>query len=188
MALDPSQTRLPCGVQLDALLEQITEGAAPGDPAHQAHCPYCQTALRGFRQGWTDLQTVASGHLPIPAGLTSRIMTQIRALAPRAAENILLACARGHTQISHEVIARIARRVALATPGVIFASARPEPGDVVDPIRVKLTLRLITTYGPALHPLAAAVRRTVIRRLPRLTGAEIDTINIAITDIAEPDR
>jgi len=187
MAIDPSRNRLTCGVELGTLVDQIADGTPPRDPSHQDHCPYCQTALRGFRQGWSDLQTLAGAPVPIPPGLTTRIMTRVRSLARRVTENIILAGAHGHTQISHQVIAQIARRVALATPGVIFASAQPQPSEPADPIRVKLTLRLITTHGPALRPLATTVRAAIHRRLPRLTGATIDTINITFTDIAEPD-
>lgn len=187
MAIGPSHNRLPCGVELDTLVDQITEGTVPPDPAHQAHCPYCQTALRGFRQGWSDLQTLAGAPVAIPRDLTTRIMTRVRVLARRAAQNIILAGVHGHTQISHQVIAQIAHRIALKIPGVLFASAQPDPGEAADPTRVKLTLQLITAYGPALHPLARAVRAALHRRLPRLTGAGIDTINIVIADIAEPD-
>ncbi len=186
MALDLNHT-LPCGAGLDTLVEQVTEGTSSPDPGHQAHCPYCLTALRGFRQGWSDLQTLAHTPVPIPPSLSTRIMTRVRALARRAAQNILLAGPHGRTQISHQVIAQIARRLVLAIPDLLFASAQPEPGETGDPTCVNLTLRLITTYGPALHPLAAAVRSTLNRRLPGLTGAEIGTINITITDIAEPD-
>jgi uncharacterized alkaline shock family protein YloU len=187
MAIDATRNRLPCGVELGTLVDQIADGTPPHDPAHQAHCPYCQTALRGFGQGWSDLQTLAGAPMTIPPGLTRRIMTRVRVLARRAAEHIILAGARGHTQISHHVIAQIARRVALTTPGVIYASAQPQLVKPTDPIRVKLTLRLIAPYGPALRPLATTVRAALHRRLPRLTGATIDTIDITITDIAEPD-
>lgn len=187
MAIDPGHHRLPCGIELDTLVDQITEGTVPPDPAHQAHCPYCQTALRGFRQGWSDLQTLAAAPVAIPRNLTTRIMTRVRVLARCAAQNIIFAGAHGHTKISHQVIAQAARHLALRIPGVLFAFAQPEPGEAADPTRVKLTLQLITTYGPALHPLARAVRAALHRRLPRLTGARIDTINIAIADIAEPD-
>jgi len=187
MAIDPSRNRLPCGVELGTLVDQIAEATPPRDPAHQAHCPYCQTTLRGFRQGWNDLQTLAGAPVPIPPGLTTRIMTRVRVFARRAAEHIILAGSRGHTQISHQVIAQIARRVALATPGVIYASAQPQPDKPTDPIRVKLTLRLIAAHGPALRPLATTVRAAIHQRLPRLTGATIDTIDITIADIADPD-
>ncbi|HEY6396307.1 MAG TPA: hypothetical protein VIX82_02520 [Solirubrobacteraceae bacterium] len=186
MALD-TPNRLPCGVDLGTLVDQIAEGTPPRDPAHQAHCPYCQTSLGGFRQGWNDLQTLASAPVPIPPGLRTRIMTRIRVLAHHAAENIILAGSHGHTRISHQVIAQIARRVALATPGVIFASAQPQPDERVDPARARLTLRLIATYGPALRPLATTVRAALHRRLLHLTGATIDTIDITIADIAYPD-
>lgn len=187
MALDVNHDRLPCGVELDSLVDQITEQTDPRDPAHQARCPYCQTALRSFRQGWSDVQTLAGAPVLIPPGLTTRIMTRVRALARRAVQNIILTSARGHTQISHQVIAQTARRVALAIPGVLFASAQSEPSKPADPIRVQLTLRLITTYGPSLHPLAKVIRAALEKRLPRLTGATFDNIDITFTDIAEPN-
>lgn len=187
MALDPSQNRLPCGVELDTLLEQITDHAPPHDPAHQAHCPYCQTALSGFRQGWGDLQTLARAPVPVPPGLTSRIMTRVRTLAGRTAENIILAGSRGHTQINHAVIAQIARRAAVAIPGVLFASAQPTPTQPANPARLNLAIRLVTTYGPSLRPLATAIRAALHQRIPTITGATIDNIEITFTDIAEPD-
>lgn len=191
MALDHGPDRLACGVDLDSLVAQVTDDASPVNPAHQAGCPYCQTALRGLRQSWADVQALAREPVPIPPGLTARIMRRVRELARDAAHNVILAGARGRTQISHAVIAQVAGRGALAVPGVLFASARPTAGQPNDPGRVALAIRVVTTYGPALQAIAAAVRSTLHRRLPHLTGAEVADIDIAFIDVAidaeEPD-
>src|SRR3954470_18103035 len=162
MALDRNHDRLPCDVELDTLVAQITDDAPATAPdlAHQASCPYCQTALRGLREAWSDVQALARTPVPIPPGLTARIMHRVRDLARHAAENLILTGTRGHTQISHTVIAQVARRTTMAVPGVLFASAQLTPGHPDDPGRLDLAIRLVTIYGPALEAIAAAVRST----------------------------
>jgi uncharacterized alkaline shock family protein YloU len=48
---------------------------------------------------------------------------------------------------------------------------------------VDLSIRLVVTVGPALHRVADAVRTIVRRQTPRLTGAQLDHIDIKIDDI-----
>jgi uncharacterized alkaline shock family protein YloU len=186
MALSRDENRLPCGVELDSILEQVTEGAPPPAPAHQASCPYCQTAMSGFHQGWRDLRTMADEPVPIPPGVAARIMTRVRALARRTLENVILVGSGGHTQIAHAVIAQVARRAALAVPGVVFAYVQPAPPDSGDPTRISLTIRLVATYGPKLGPLAAGLRARLQRRVLHLTGARVDAIDITVIDLAWP--
>ncbi len=186
MALSRDHDRLPCGVELDSILVQVTEGAPPRGRVHQASCPYCQTALSGFHQGWSDLRMLAQQPVPIPPGLAARVMTRVRALARRTLENVILAGSRGHTQIAHGVIAQVARRAALTIPGVVFATAQPVAPDSADPTRISLTIRIVANYGPKLGPLAAAVRARLPRRVLHLTGASVDAIDIIVIDLAAP--
>jgi len=186
MALVPNHDRLPCGVALDTLLAQITDGTAPADAAHQNACPFCQTALGALRGGWDDLHELAREPVAVPPLLTARIMTRVRILARRAADHVVLAGSRGHTRIPHDVVARVAGRAALAVPGIVFASAALSPSDASDVVRVDLAVRLVTAYGPALDSLAAVVRASLRRDLPRLTGARVETIDITVADIADP--
>lgn len=187
MALGADHNQLPCGVSLDTLLRQVADERPALDPAHQVHCSYCQTALRALHQSWSDIQTIARAPVPTPPGLTARIITRIRKLAHRAGRNIILATPRGHTQISHHVLAQIARHAALSVPGVLFASAQPAPEQPADPARINLAVRLITTYGPALHAIAAHVRATLSEHVNALTAAELSTVDITFADIANPD-
>jgi uncharacterized alkaline shock family protein YloU len=182
------QDRLPCGTELDALAAQTADGAPPSDPEHQARCPYCQTALGALSRSWDDLRAFASEPVPVPPALTSRIMSRIRELAARVATNLVLAAERGQTRISHAVIGQIARRAALAVPGVLFASVQTTSGQATDPTRVTLALRLVIDFGPAADALADTVRAAVHQHLPRLTGAGISSIDVRIEGIADPER
>ncbi len=174
---------LPCGTRLADLLEQVADAAAPTNPAHQSSCAYCQTALRRLRRGWTDVTDLANEPVSVPSGLTAEIMRRVRALAAQAADFVLLGHPRGETRISHAVLGRIVQQLARAVPDVTFASARVGPRNPRRPDRVDLSIRLVVTLGPSLHRLADAVRETVRRHTPRLTGAHVDRVDITIDDI-----
>ncbi|MBV9535830.1 MAG: Asp23/Gls24 family envelope stress response protein [Solirubrobacterales bacterium] len=186
MAMIALDERLPCGVALETLLIQVADQRPLKDPAHQASCPYCQAALRRLEQGWEDLQAVARQPVAIPEGLTAKIMTQVRALAGYVADSILLGHPRGETRISHAVIGALAQHLALRVPGVVFASARLHPQESTQPRRVKLALKLVVAFGPAIEMIVDALRENLRRRIPALTGAELDRIDITISDIARP--
>jgi uncharacterized alkaline shock family protein YloU len=188
MALGPDSNRLPCGVELERLIDQIIEHRPPDDPAHQETCPYCQTALHDLRRAWDDVQTLAHAPVAIPPGLTASVMVHVRSLARRAAQSIIVAGPRGQTRISHAVIAQIGRRAALAVPGILFATVQPIRASSVATDRVNLAIRVVASYGPALRPLADAVRARLRRRLPPLTGAEIEKIDVTFSDIGPEGR
>ena len=178
--------QLPCGVTLDALVVQIAEHThqPPLRLAHQKHCPYCQEALRKLAQGWDDFQALTSTPVTIPPALTTVIMARVRDLARQVAQFVVRGHPRGTTRISHSVIARIVTRHAAAVPGVVFASAQPVPHHPPEPGRLSVDIRLVVSYGPAIETLARAVRQRVLRRVPRLTGTELSSINITVDDIA----
>jgi hypothetical protein len=183
MALTGQTETLPCGVRLEELLAQVADGAPPADAAHQSGCPYCQTALRRLRRSWADVTELAREPVNVPDRLTAQIMARVRVLAAQTADFILLGHPRGETRVSHTVLVRITQRLARTIPGVVFASARVEPQDSPLPDRVDLSIRLVVTFGPALHRVADAVRTIVRRQTPRLTGAQLDHIDIRIDDI-----
>jgi len=187
MAVTPPHDGLPCGVELDALVLQVADDVAPADPTHQAGCPFCQTALAALGRSWEDLQALAREPVPVPPGLTTRIMVRVRALAARMATNFVVAGLHGQTRISHTVLGQVTRRAALAVPGVLFASAHPAPGVPTDPGRLTVAVRLVIAFGPRADALASAVRASIRRRVPRLTGAEVSRIDIVVEDVAEPE-
>ena len=174
---------LPCGNRLEDLLEQVADGAAPTNPEHQSSCPYCQTALRRLGAGWADLTELANEPVSVPRGLTAQIMTRVRALAVQATDYLLLGHPQGDTLISHTVVAQIVQRLARTVPDVTFASARVEPHTPPQPNRQDTSIHLIVNLGPSLHRLADSVREAVRQHTLRLTGAQVDRIDITIDDI-----
>lgn len=178
--------RLPCGVELDSLVTQVTEAQPPADFTHQAACPYCQVALRTLNQSWSDVQALARQPVPIPSQLTAQIMRRVRGLARHVTDSILLGHPHGETRVSHAVVRQAIQRLAVAVPGVVFASVRAVPHEPPDPKRLGVAVRLVVVFGPAIGALADAVRLVVDRRIRTLTGAEVSRIDITIEDIAEP--
>lgn len=177
--------RLPCGVELEQLVVQITDGAPPVDPGHQAGCPYCQSSLRRLRASWAELRTIASEPVPIPGELTARIMARVRALAHDAGGALLLTSPRGETRIAHSVVARVIQRLALAVPGVVFASVRTGASGSAEPARLNVVIRLVITFGPAIDTVAQTIRTRIDRHVPRLTGGEISRVDITVEDVAD---
>jgi hypothetical protein len=183
----PDET-LPCGVKLEALLIQIADAEPADDPIHQRSCPYCQTALRRLQQGWGDVQALTLQPVAIPRGLTGMIMQRIRTLAGYVTDSILLGHRRGETRISHTLVANVIQDVAATIPGVVFVSVELSPQQPPHPRRVNVTLRLIVNFGPAMERIADAVRKILHRRIPPLTGAQLERIDITITDVVDhPD-
>ncbi|MBV9944829.1 MAG: hypothetical protein JO262_22080 [Solirubrobacterales bacterium] len=184
MAMTHLARSLPCGVRLDELLIQVADAAPPADEAHQATCPYCQTALRRLRREWAGVTELAHQPVRVPASLTHRIMSHVRSLAVQASDYILLGHPRGETRISHIVIGRVAQRLVTTVPGIVFASVRVEPQRPPQADRVTLSIQLVVRFGPALHPLAESVRQRVERRTTRLTGAHIERVDVTVNDMA----
>jgi hypothetical protein len=184
MAVTDQAERLPCGVRLEELLAQVADGAPPIDEAHQSGCPYCQTALRRLHRGWAEVAQLAREPVNVPSRLTAQIMERVKVLAAQSADFILLGHARGETRVSHAVVVRVAQRLARTVPGVVFASARVEPHASPLPDRVDLSIRLVVSFGPALHRVADAVRKIMRRQLLSLTGTQLDQIDVRIDDIS----
>jgi len=185
--IGPDET-LPCGVTLEALLMQVADGQQVDDLSHQRTCPYCQATLRRLEQGWGDVHALTLQPVAIPRGLTAMIMERIRTLAGYVADSILLGHRRGETRISHTAIAKTIQDVAATVPGVVFASVMLSAQQPPHPRRVNVALRLVVSFGPVMERVADAVREVLHRRIPRLTGAQLERIDITIGDVIGPTR
>ena len=64
--MNANPRRLPCGAEIEHLVAQVADNEPAADPAHQAHCPYCQATLRRLRDAWEDVHTLATQPVPIP--------------------------------------------------------------------------------------------------------------------------
>lgn len=183
MALDGARGGLACGTPLEALIDQVAEHHTPVDPAHQASCAYCQAALVALGEAWGEVLAFARVPVPVPAGVTERIMSRIRALIARIGDSVVLIGARGETRVSERVVGRVARAAALTVPGVVLPSAMRIVVDPRDPRRVRLGLRLVIAFGPSIDALASAVRAQVSAQVWAQTGARVAGVDIAVEDI-----
>ncbi len=174
---------LACGTPLEALIDQVAEGRVSVDAAHQAVCRDCQAALVALGEAWGEVRAFAREPVPVPAGLSERIMARIRALLARVGDSVVLLGARGETRVGERVIAQVARVAALTVPGVVWPSASRMWVDPGDRSRVWLALRLVIAFGPSIDELADTVRERVSARVSTQTGARVDGVDIAVQDI-----
>ena len=182
MALDEALGVLACGTPLEALIDQVAEDHTPAD-GHQASCADCQAALVALGEAWGEVQAFARQPVPVPAGLTERIMNRISALIARLGDSVVLIGARGETHVSERVVGRVARAAAVTVPGVVLPSALRIVVDSRDRSRVRLGLRLVIAFGPSIDALATAVRAQVSARVSAQTGARVAGVDIAVEDI-----
>lgn len=185
MALSEAQERLACGTPLDALVDQVAERDEPRDAAHQVGCAHCRAALVALGEAWGELQAFAAEPVVVPPGLRERIMTRIRALVERMVESAVLSGPRGRTLVSERVVRQVARRAALAVPGVVLAGGLGMTMDHADRGRVRVSLRLAIAFGPAIDALAATVRAQVSQHVSAQTGVRVAGVDIAVDDVVQ---
>lgn len=49
-------------------------------------------------------------------------------------------------------------------------------------------LSIVAEYGVAIHDLAEAIRRNIIRAIERMTGLEVTEVNVTVTDVHLPNQ
>jgi len=180
MNVDGFAERLACGTLVAELIAQVTEGAEPRDRAHQSVCPHCRAALERIRGVWREVRGLAGERVVIPIDLARRVMDRVRT---QVGSVVLTEHHHGQTRVGNKVIASVAREAARSVPEVSFASAFAEGGSEGEPVTVRV--RLVVAYGPALTPVAQAVRERVAGALRRLAGVEAAEIAVAIDDLDE---
>jgi predicted anti-sigma-YlaC factor YlaD len=142
MALSDDRGHLPCGTELDALVRQVTEHAAPADPAHQQDCAHCRRALERIRSVWHDVRGFAEQPVAVPGDLLRQVMSRVQSHAKHVS---LPPQRRGSTSVSAALVGQVARRAAVEIDGVAFASALVA-GAADGAVSVRV--RMIITYGP----------------------------------------
>lgn len=169
--------RLACGTCLLALVEQVSEGTPPADPAHQATCPHCRRALARIGSVMEDVRGLAEEPVAVPHDLARQVMRRLRGERSQIA---LSPSARGRTVVNESLVAQVARRAALAVPDVAFASAVVEESEAV----VRVSVRLVVAYGPSLGRIAATVRERVVVELAELTGVRVERVDVSVEDLS----
>ena len=204
--MSPVDAVLECGRPLGPLVEQAAEGRPPVDPEHQAACRHCRAALAELDGIWTDVGDLAREEVRSQSDLVAAAMRRIRTdageqappppahprppVATRGAGEVVLDGSRGRTHIAAGVLAAIAGRVALATPGVRALGAerrgprRAAPHVELARDSVAITLELVVELGPPLPALVAAVRAAVLAEVAALVGLARVRVHVTVCDVA----
>lgn len=197
---------LPCGADVDLLLEQVAGGRGADRDAHQQQCVHCQAALSEFIALWAPVADLAAVPVPAPPGLVAGVMSQIRHLV-RDIWYTLEVTESGAIRIAARIVAALARDCARMTPGVRVAFGRSTQGKTAT-LAEKATLghrhphaaigvlgrtavvdlAVAVTYDDPAHQVARDIQRQVITTLRDQVGLQSVKVNVTVDDILDDDE
>ena len=194
---------LPCGADVDPVLEQVADGHAADLDAHQQDCVHCQAAIAEFAALWAPVAEAAASPVPAPPGLTAAVMSQIRVLV-RDVWYTLQTTNLGFIRIAARIVAALARDTARLVPGVRVALSRSthsKPAALTGTVgrhhpRVAVgvlgrtavvDLAVAVTYGDPVHEVARDIQHRVIATLRDQIGLQTVVVNVTIDDIFTDD-
>jgi len=200
-----SAAALPCGADVDLLLEQAAVGRGRDLDVHQRECVHCQAALGEFTALWEPVSELAAAPVPIPPGLAATVMSQIRALV-RDVWYTLEITEIGVIRIAARIVATLARDSARMVPGVRVALGRSTEGKTAS-LAEKATfghrhpnaavgilgrtavvdLAVAVTYRDPVHEVARDIQRHVTATLRDQVGLRSVTVNVTVDDILGAD-
>ena len=192
---------LPCGAEVDPLLEHVTNGRGADLDAHQRDCVHCQAAIAEFTVLWAPVAESAARPVPAPPGLTNAVMSQIRVLV-RDVWYTLQTTDLGVIRIATRIVAVLARDVARMVPGVRVALGRSTRGKVATVAEratfqhhhphaavgvlgrtAVVDLAVAISYGEPVHEVARQIQRRVIATLRDEIGLQTVVVNVTVDDV-----
>lgn len=198
-------TSLPCGADVDVLLEQVAQGRGADRDAHQQACVHCQAALGEFTALWGPVAELAAAPVSAPAGLVAAVMGQVHRLV-QDVWYTLEVTEIGAVRIAARIVAALARDCARTIPGVRVAFGRSSHGRVAA-LAEKATLghrqpdaavgvlgrtavvdlAVAVGYGDPAHRVAREIQRQVTATLRDQVGLRNVTVNVTIDDVLDSD-
>ena len=201
LLFDTGDGELVCGADIDALLEQVADGAAADLTAHQRDCPHCQAALTEFAGLWEPVQRLADTPVPAPAALRAAVLKSVRRLVADVWYTLQLSDG-GSLRVAARVVATIARETARGVPDVRVALGRSTQSRLASLVEkatlghrhpnaavgvlgrtAVVDLALAVTYGAQVDVIARRVQHEVIAELRRSVGLHDVTVNITVDDV-----
>lgn len=196
---------LPCGAEVDALLEQVADVRAADLDDHQRGCVHCQAALAELSVLWAPVTEMAATPVPAPPGLAAAVMSQIRVLV-RDVWYTLETTDMGVVRIAARIVAALARDAARTVPGVRVAFGRSTRTKLAD-LAEKATfghrhphaavgvlgrtavvdLAVAVQYGEPVHDVARAIQQQVITSLRDNVGLQTVNVNVTVDDVLTGD-
>jgi len=196
---------LPCGAEVDLLLEQVADGRAADLGAHQRECVHCQAAIRELAALWGPVTELAATPVPAPRGLTASVMRQIRVLV-RDVWYTLQTTNLGTIRIAARIVAALARDTARLVPGVRVALGRSTdntPAGLAEHATFQhrhphaavgvlgrtavVDLAVAVTYGNPVHEVAREIQQHVIANLRDHIGLQAVAVNVTVDDVLTHD-
>ncbi len=194
---------LPCGADVDLLLEQAAGGRGGDLDAHQQHCVHCQAALAEFGALWAPVAELAAAPVPAPPGLTAAVMSHIRSLV-RDTWYTLEITDYGTIRVAARIVAALARDCARTIPGVKVALGRSMHGKIAA-LTEKATLghrhpnaavgvlgrtavvdlAVAVTYNDPAHQIARDIQRQIIATLRDQVGLQNIKVNVTVDDVLD---
>jgi uncharacterized alkaline shock family protein YloU len=205
-ALPPlDATALPCGADVDLLLEQAAQGRAADWDAHQRLCVYCQAALGEFSAVWEPVAELAAVPVFAPPGLVTAVMSQVRRLV-HDIWYTLEVTEIGTVRVAARIVAALARDSARMVPGVRVALGRSTHGKLAA-LAEKATfghrhphaavgvlgrtavvdLAVAIGYGDQAQLVAREIQHRVTATLRDQVGLRDVTVNVTIDDVLDSD-
>jgi uncharacterized alkaline shock family protein YloU len=194
---------LPCGADVDSLLEQVADGHAGDLDAHQLDCVHCRAAIAELAGLWAPVAETAAAAVPAPPGLTAAVMRQIRALV-KDVWYTLQATELGTIRIAARIVATLARDSARLVPGVRVALGRSSHGKLAELAEratlahrhphaavgvlgrtAAIDLAVAVSYGDPVHEVARDVQRQVITTLRHTIGLQTVVVNVTVDDVID---
>ncbi len=192
---------LPCGADIDLLLEQVADGRGADLDDHQQECVHCQAAIAELAALWQPVAEVAGSPVPAPPGITAAVMSQIKILV-RDVWYTLQTTDLGAIRIAARIVATMARDRARMVPGVRVALGRStqarlaglaeratfghrHPNAAVGVLgrTAVVDLAVAVSYGDPVHQIAKAIQRHVIAELRDNIGLKTVVVNVTIDDV-----
>jgi uncharacterized alkaline shock family protein YloU len=196
---------LPCGADVDLLLEQAAQGRGADRDAHQQHCVHCQAALGEFTASWRPVAELAATPVSAPPGLVATVMSQVRRLV-HDTWYTLESTEVGAVRIAARIVAVLARDSARMIPGVRVALGRSTHGKVATLVEqatfghrhpdaavgvvgrtAVVDLAVAIGYGDPAHQVAREIQRQVMATLRDQVGLRDVTVNVTIDDVVDDD-
>lgn len=189
MTVTSDDRRLPCGRDLDGLVEQVADGTGARLDDHQRSCPHCRAALVEIDALWEPVRAVAAHRPPAPTGrldtaldAAMRRVGAVRGGSDRDGVGVgeqftHLDDRDGRTTVAARVVIVLARHLAAGVPGVRAALSRLVTGPGVEIV-------LAASYGVDLVSLGDRIRDTVARGVREQTGLEL-AVRVVVDDVLE---
>jgi uncharacterized alkaline shock family protein YloU len=197
---------LPCGAEVDLLLEQVAAGRGSVRDAHQRECVHCQAAIGELATLWNPVTELAAGPVTAPPGLVAAVMSQVRILV-RDIWYTLQITEIGAIRIAARIVAALARDSARTVPGVRVAFGRSTQSEVAA-LAEKATfghrhphtavgvlgrtavvdLAVAVTYPDPVHEVARDIQRHVTAMLRDQVGLRSVAVNVTVDDILGDDE